>query len=154
MLRRWLVIPAVVCVLAANLGAQDTAKELKKFDGTWRIVSANKSGKEAGPGDLPEGMRLVFGKGKVTVVIPGPDGRDEQKVSAIKIDPTKKPKQINITHEGGNEKGKTLPGIYEFDGKRLKMCVNDGGGDRPTAFASPEGSRILYFILERVPDKK
>jgi uncharacterized protein (TIGR03067 family) len=155
MLRRWLVIPAVVLFLSANLAAQgDAAKELKKFDGTWKIVALQKGGQVIGAGDLPEGMRLVFGGGKVTVVMPGPDGKDEKRVSAFKIDPTKKPKHCDVTHEDGNEKDKTLPGIYEWDGKRLKMCVNDGGNERPIAFASPEGSRVMFFTLERVPDKK
>ena len=38
-----------------------------------------------------------------------------------KLDPSKKPKAIDITQLSG--KGETIPGIYSIDGDTLKICM-------------------------------
>jgi uncharacterized protein (TIGR03067 family) len=147
--RRLLLFPVLACIAAANFVQTDDAKkELKQLEGTWKIVSGEKGGKPAPPGEL-DALRLIFSGDKLTVQISA-GGKEDKKVASLKIDPTKKPKHLDITPDDGPEKGKTMSGIYQMDGKNLKLCLNEGGQERPTEFASPEASRIMILVLERL----
>ena len=59
----------------------------------------------------------------------------------IKIDPTKTPKEIDITG---------YKGIYEFDGADIKVAYTVGG-PRPTDFKAAPGK--YYSLLRRVEKK-
>jgi uncharacterized protein (TIGR03067 family) len=53
------------------------------------------------------------------------------------LDPTRKPKTIDVTYLTGPAKGKTLHGIYALDGDDLKLAFRyPPGKERPTGFAS------------------
>ncbi len=43
-------------------------------------------------------------------------------------------------------------GIYQYDGNRLRICFDDGAGDRPTSFLP--GKNRVYLILHRVKSSK
>ncbi len=68
----------------------------------------------------------------------------------IKIDSGKKPKQIDITtRKDGPFKGRTLPGIYEFKGDLLVLCLNSEKPDRPTKFEAPEKTPLMLLTFKR-----
>jgi uncharacterized protein (TIGR03067 family) len=69
-----------------------------------------------------------------------------------KVDPTKKPKQIDLTLVQEKGEGKPALGIYELEGDDLKLLIGDPAPSprRPTAFDSELG--IVLFVLKR--DKK
>jgi uncharacterized protein (TIGR03067 family) len=71
--------------------------------------------------------------------------------SKYKLDPSAKPKAIDIVHsiQGGGEE--TVRAIYKLDGDKLTICgkFHGGGGERPTEFESKEGSGIMLMILKR-----
>lgn len=66
-----------------------------------------------------------------------------------KLDPTKKPKQIDLTNDSGPDKGKTLQAIYELNGDEYKVCIAAPGKDRPTEFASKEGSGQRFIVSKK-----
>jgi uncharacterized protein (TIGR03067 family) len=70
---------------------------------------------------------------------------DPRNGSRGKIDPAKKPAEIDFMHPGGT----ISPGIYRFvDKDTLEIC-NGLSGERPKEFTAPEGSNRLHMILKR-----
>jgi uncharacterized protein (TIGR03067 family) len=71
------------------------------------------------------------------------------------VDPQKTPHTIDMTMTEGPKKfkDKIAKGIYEINEDTLRWCSSAPGREpRPTEFASPEGSMILFVTLKR--DKK
>ena len=95
-------------------------------------------GKPAPQAEMDQ-IRLVFAGTKLTVQ----DGKKSMDGS-FKIDPAKKPRQIDL-----NLEGKTIEGIYAFRDGKLKICINEPGQPRPTEFKSPEGSKTVLILLKR-----
>lgn len=62
----------------------------------------------------------------------------------IKLDSTKKPKQIDL-----EVNGRTLKGIYEIDGDSLKLAYTLNGDERPTELASKPDTGIVMVIHKR-----
>jgi uncharacterized protein (TIGR03067 family) len=118
-------------------------EELKKFAGTWTVVSAETDGKKA-PEDAVKGIKVVVEGDKVTIY----DRDRVAGVSTLTVDPTKKPKTLDATATMGPNKGKTALAIYEFDGDTLKICLSDDK-ERPTEFATKEGSKAVLYVYKR-----
>src|SRR3954452_19127182 len=134
------VLLAVVFGSAGAVAGGDAKGDLKKFAGTWSVESAQKGGKPGPENEIKE-LRLVFSGDKVTAKI------GEKSIEGMfKIDPGKKPSQIDISLMD-----KTAEGIYRFKEGKLELCLSEpGGGEaRPTEYKPAEGSQTLLFILKR-----
>jgi uncharacterized protein (TIGR03067 family) len=66
-----------------------------------------------------------------------------------KLDPSAKPKALDITGTEGPNKGKTILAIYERDGDTLRVCYDLGGKNRPTEFKTTAGSRLFLVEYKR-----
>jgi len=130
------VLLAVVFATAGVVAGGDDKADLKKFAGTWSVELAKKGGKEL-PEDEVKKVRFTFTADKMTFSM-----GDKSKDGSFKIDPTKKPAQIEVMIED-----KSHPGIYKFEGDKLQMCVGDT--ERPTEFKSEDGSKTMLIILKR-----
>jgi uncharacterized protein (TIGR03067 family) len=116
-------------------------------------------GKEAPDNDNDEAKKIkstkwVVTADKITFAMPG----QEDQNASYKLDPTKKPKEIDLTPLDGpaNEKGKTGRAIYSLDGDVLKICMPGSlaTGERPTELATKEGGKTSLFIFKRVTANK
>src|SRR5262249_14908423 len=97
------------------------AKELKALQGDWKIVGIETDSRKASPDEL-KGMRWTFKGTRLS----GSDPREkEMEIGEIRLDPTKTPKQIDLTSLEGSSKGKTMPGIYKLENGRLTVCLRD-----------------------------
>lgn len=136
-----------VAVLAVGLSAAvaDEKAELEKFNGTWKGVSVVEDGKEM-PKAQAEATRLTVKGEKYSLKI----GSDDIE-GTHRLDPTKKPKQIEAVRTKGPNKGEKLLGIYELEGDTYRACFAAPGKDRPTEFKSAPGSgqRVLTFKREK-----
>lgn len=65
--------------------------------------------------------------------------------STFKLDASKKPKTIDLV----DENGQNAPGIYEFEGETLRICLNQGGSERPTTFVTKPDTRLRCFVFQR-----
>jgi uncharacterized protein (TIGR03067 family) len=141
-----LLLPAFV---AGQEAKKDEAvqEELKKFEGTWKLTSIELAGQKTElPPEKSDQTQLVF-KGTKLTMKGGPKGDSE---TTFSIDPTKKPPQIDIQPPKGEKKA--LTGIYKFDKDMLIICGSENG-ERPTDFASKEGTSTGIMTLEKVKDK-
>jgi uncharacterized protein (TIGR03067 family) len=117
----------------------DDKSDQDKLQGDWKLESGKQAGENT-PEEFVKEFSLTIKGDKWSVKIPG--GEDK---GTIKIDSSKKPKEINFTSESGAER----QSIYDLDGDTLKVCVSEPGGNRPTEFDSKAGSPTMYFVLKR-----
>ncbi len=129
-------------VLVAAL-AGEGADDLKKFQGSWTVLSLVEKTK-AVPAEELAILEINVEKDVLTVKEKGKAVVQYQ----IKLDPTKTPKAIDFTHLIGENKGKTEPGIYSFDGKQLKMVLDEERKGRPTAFDGKETANYSVVTLQ------
>jgi uncharacterized protein (TIGR03067 family) len=102
-------------------------KDLKALQGTWVTLKLVVDGEvlvdlKEPPKDEEAGT-LTYDEHKWVLKL----GDKELARGTSKLDPTKTPKQIDLIHESGPNKGKTLLGIYELDGGDCWFGKNDRG---------------------------
>jgi uncharacterized protein (TIGR03067 family) len=135
----------VLGLLLAAEGKEDKA-ELKKFEGTWQLVSEVMDGKEQ-PADYVKRIHWIFDdKGHWKVE----DGGKVTFTGDMTVHPDKDPKAADskLTNEG-EHKGKMVRAIYEMDGDTLKQCwVVEG--ERPRKLDPKPGPGINYSVYKRV----
>ena len=132
--------------LLATAEGNDEKAELKKFEGTWQLVSEVMDGKEQ-PADYVKRIRWVFDdKGHWKVE----DGGKVIFTGDMTVDPDKNPKAADstLTNEG-DQKGKVVRAIYEFDEDTLKQCWSVER-ERPRAFDPKPEPGINYSAYKRV----
>jgi len=117
--------------------------ELGRFEGSWRFDAMEVGGK-AVPVDGFKSIRLVLKGDKFTMVQP-----DATYGGTYVVDPSSRPKTIDVMFTEGPEKGKTSYGIYELEGDTYKVCMGLTGKPRPTEFASKPGSGHVLEVLKR-----
>jgi uncharacterized protein (TIGR03067 family) len=132
---------------AARGDAKEKAveKELQAFKGTWRLSSREVDGKKSSKEWIKDVIASSDGLGKFSV-------RRGDKVIAeatVKVDPTNKPKTIDLTFTAGENKGKTVLGIYEIEGHTFRVCVARPGDERPAAFSAKAGSGRTLVVYQR-----
>jgi len=125
--------------------ADDTsaAAEKGKLEGSWEVVSAQFSGKEAEGKEADEikQHKFVFKGDTVTA-------KYEVKYA---VDPGKKPKEITLEINDGPEQERgTWKGIYELKGDELTICVGMPNTERPHKFETKEGELSMLMKLKRV----
>ncbi len=123
---------------------QAVQDELKRFEATWKFVSIEVEG-NAVPADKFEDDRLVLKGKQSTSTVQGNTVH-----GTFKIDPSAKPKTIDITITDGPGKDNSLKGIYELDGDTQKICWAAPGKPRPTEFEAKAKSGRMLQVLEKV----
>jgi uncharacterized protein (TIGR03067 family) len=143
---RCLVVMTIGLLLAADDAKDEVKKELARFEGTWKWVSLE-SEKEKLSADALKDPRMKLTGDKFAVT--GENAENAIMGGTFKVDPTKKPKTIDVTFTDGPQKGKTMVGIYELEGDTYKVCMDPEGKNRPTEFALKPGSGYVLEVLKR-----
>lgn len=142
---RFLVVAALAFGLTATADEKKDAKaELGKLTGTWKGVSVVRDGK---PIPKAEAYRLVVTGETYTLTGEG----TEEIEGTHKVDPAKKPKEIDAVRTKGPNKGETLKGIYELTEDSFVVCFAAPGKDRPKELKADGGPglRVLTFKREK-----
>lgn len=144
---RWHVLLALAAglLLAADKAADDAAKkESKSLQGTWRTTSFRHNGNTI-PEENTKTWTLVIKDDRYVLTI-----GDNTEEGTFKIDPTKKPKTVDVMPETGGSKGKKRLGIYEVKDDEATLCVAAAGKeDRPTELVSDAGSENYLWTFKR-----
>lgn len=135
-----LILAGFSYLATAGEGKDDAVKKDRKaLQGTWKTTEENKAGIQS----------IRFDGNKVVVTFKG----DETATGIATIDPTKKPKTIDIKVDGGtakqaeDDKGKISLGIYEVDDGKFRWHANRPGADeRPKDF---ENATHALMVFER-----
>jgi uncharacterized protein (TIGR03067 family) len=138
---RWLVLTAAA-LGTYGLPAQDGAakKDLAALQGTWTLVAMEVDGK-AVEADKLKSATLTIKDSKYSLLA----SKQLHEVE-ITLNASKKPKEIDMKFLDGPNKDRVGRGIYEIDGKTLKICRGlDPQQDRPKDFKT-EG-QINYFVM-------
>jgi uncharacterized protein (TIGR03067 family) len=144
-------LATALLVMVVVQSPDEAAKaEMKKMEGTWRIVSAISDGKPQ-PDDRLKAITIAI-KADGTWV--ENDGKETFE-STFTVDPAKSPKTANFVNKSGNMKGITCLEIYEIDGDTMKMCFvsvptgKESTKERPSKFASEAGSGHYLCVMKR-----
>lgn len=170
---RTLTLFAALAALMPAAAEDKPPSDREKLVGTWKILEYHDDGAERmgrligralTPKDGPEKYpKLVFTADECYVLRPGKEGGVREMTAGItnvnfksvKLDEAAKPKAIDITpHTKEGAKVVVMPGIYELDGKKLRVCWNETPGQsknvRPTEFKSD--GHMNLFVCEKLSD--
>jgi uncharacterized protein (TIGR03067 family) len=131
-------------VVAVSFPSEDKAKDEYRIEGTWTVASREFIGRKT-PEEELKALKVTIKDGTITI----DDGKKKEK-HTFKLDPSQKPKAIDLANTGIEDKETTL-GIYELDGDTLKICWSEKDPDhRPTNFVGDENSGQTLMVLKRV----
>ena len=134
-----LMLAVMLGALGADKAAEEeVAAELERLQGTWKIESVEVDGRKLDPLAFKDIVRIVDGhditwKNKDQVIAR----------TRITFDLSKSPKTMDSTFVEGENKDRTMLGVYEIAGDEFRICSAPFDRLRPTEFASPPGSESL-----------
>jgi uncharacterized protein (TIGR03067 family) len=152
-MRKRVAVLAIVSLFAgvrSPAGAGDAKekaveKELLAFKGTWRLIARKVDGKKSSKEWVKGVIATNDGLGRCSVE----RGGKVLAEATVKLDPTKRPRTIDVTFTAGERKGKTVLGIYEIEGDTFRVCVARPGDERPAAFSAEVGSGRTLILYKR-----
>ena len=124
--------------------------ELDLLQGTWYRISSEMNGHKV---FVENEWPIPATSHKFAIVFKddgwygvGKDGKTLVKNHVIKLDPTRRPKEIDLyllDPNGNPRDGAFIHGIYELEGDILKLCLSIGGrpNERPKEFTTRAGPR-------------
>ncbi len=135
--------------LLALICTASTPEDVRKgLQGTWTIMSVVDEGETVTAEDLA-GRSVKIDGDKIEFIGRPDDDSSTCPKGTFSLDPAKEPCQIDVQFE---KVAHPCLGICLQDGDQAKLCISRTKGERPKAFESPEGSKVLLMVLER--DKK
>jgi uncharacterized protein (TIGR03067 family) len=136
-------LTAFACSVASGQDV-DPNQELKLLAGTWRVVMVEIDGKAQPAEKSPK--EIVIAGNKLSGI--GPE-------MTMTLDPTKKPKWVDLTFKKG-DKDYPIRAIYEIEGDNLQLCIPMArkgklfDNKRPESFDTA-GKDAALFQAKRTP---
>ena len=138
-----------VAMIAAADDAKDKDAAIKKdrklYEGTWRVVSLEMNGDKSAVEDARKLSVVNGADGSWSVRSEGGEVIRGRNI----LDPSKKPKAIDLIVIEGDKDAQTVLGIYEITEKTRRLCYVSPGLERPTEFTSTRGSERVLVTFER-----
>jgi uncharacterized protein (TIGR02246 family) len=140
---------AVVKAAAAPRKDGSAEDDLKALQGTWVTLKLVSDGKvevdlKEPPKEGPVSTLSYDGHKWVLKL-----GDKKLASGTSKLDSSKTPKHIDLTHVSGPLKGQTVLGIYKLVGDEYAACIAAVGKERPSEFSSKEGSGYRLVVSKR-----
>jgi uncharacterized protein (TIGR03067 family) len=137
----------LLLVSAGFVHAEDKAKDKERLPGAWLVVGLELDGRDEPIQD--QKIRFVFTADKVSILTPKKENDLE---FSWQLDESTTPRILDLTGTRGAQKDQVFEGIYKFDGNTLIFCVRGPQGlrERPTEFASKQGSNLFVIKLEKM----
>jgi uncharacterized protein (TIGR03067 family) len=135
-------IAFVLIALIAPATFADDKSELKAIAGKWQVFEAEIDGKKVT--ETFKDLVLTIENGNYTVKL----GAMEDK-GTITVEPSKKPKSMDVTGTEGVNRGKTFPCIYELKDDTLTICYGLDFKTRPAELKTAEKSNRMLIVYKR-----
>ncbi|MBI1832353.1 MAG: TIGR03067 domain-containing protein [Planctomycetes bacterium] len=120
-------------------------KDKAALQGSWKVIESVSKGEKV-PGDELKDLYLIFKTDAIHIREAGKTAEN----FTFQLDPSKRPKEIDVTLRVGPQKGRVDRGIYQIDGDLLRICIQtDKDQPRPREFSSPVNSQLWLVILRR-----
>lgn len=134
---RALAVVALMMPLLALGDEPKTPGDKERLQGTWLVLSCKVGERSI---DVPADPMdtWTFEKDQI---INRHDGKEVGKPFTFALDPKAEPKTIDLSVDGKV----AYRGLYELDGKRLKVCYNKKA--RPTRLDAGEADKAPYNVL-------
>ena len=120
-------------------------ESVAELAGEWSMIAGTLDGRPLDRNLVSTGRRVVESS-EITVLF-GPQVYSRAKFT---VDRSKSPMAIDYYNTQGSNAGKTQLGIYELNGKTLKLCLAAPGGERPGDFASTPGDARTFTVWTKV----
>jgi len=149
MLTKLRIVQSLMFSLSLTTWADDAQKgdaqtsDADAIQGKWLPSEAEIAGKKY-PDEVRKTITLEIKDGKYTVTA-GP----ELDRGTVKLDPSAKPKTLDVTGTEGPNKGNTFLAIYELDGDTLRICYDLSGKGRPTEFKTKPDTKLFLVTYKR-----
>jgi uncharacterized protein (TIGR03067 family) len=141
---RYVVTALAAGLLLAAACAPKEEDDTLKLQGTWQAISYEADGMPKK--DVAEKVVCTCEKDIFAFKY---DGKVIWRAT-FKLDPSKKPKAIDMTITEGENKGQAILGIYGWDKDALRWCTASAGEtERPKEFASGAGSNIALYVFKK-----
>jgi len=144
----WTLLIGLAVVLPGSFAEDKPVKEedeWKKLVGKWEVVSLEGGGQTLPEENKPDIKLIVKEEKAYEVVTP-----DSTVKGPLRINPKEKPKHMDIEVAEGENQGKVFKAIYEFDGDRLRICVDISGENRPKEFKTEPGAAVVLIVWKRM----
>ena len=121
-----------------------TPSDAESLQGVWTVHRQESDGERV---SIFGDMTMTFKGDKVELRPLGKDHKDPP-TAAFKLDPTKSPKEIDLTvsKDGQSE---VVRGIYDLKGDDLRICLAEPKAKRPTAFVTVKGGDSDLAVYKR-----
>lgn len=123
--------------------AEAEMDELRKLQGTWKLVSLEMNGRQL-PAAALEGSTLTISGDRFVSRAMG-----NVSEGVIQVDGASSPRTFDLIAQKGADAGTHSLGIYELNGNRWKSCFAPNGPARPREFGASPGSGFVLDALER-----
>ncbi len=145
---RFVVLASLVSVagLAAAPSDELIEREHKRLEGTWRVVSAEVEGTPIPAREFRD-LQLTFKDGKFKAK----RGDEEAQEGTYAIDPSRNPREMDITRTNGPAQGQKQLAVYSITGNLLKICSYESGTERPSGFDTRDRPGCTLMTLRRQP---
>jgi uncharacterized protein (TIGR03067 family) len=136
-------------LFAAGVTGEDAQKELKKFEGTWVMVSGEQGGKKVADEHVSR-SKIIFTGDKGQIIVPNQTA-ETIVFDIVKIDLTKNPKQMHFVRRNGPFAGKTVMAIYEFAGNdQYHFAFDPTCAGSVKEFTPKEGAGHIHNTWKRI----
>lgn len=148
MTRALLVVLFVFALVSPAFPGDAPAKDLKALQGKWKMAALEVNGVDV-PAHKLDGTVMHIQGDEYTVKLKG----KEIKVK-LRLDPGKKPKEIDMIFQDGPNKDKVHKGIYRLlDKDRFQFCRGlNPEQPRPTEFGTWPDTNYFLVTWQRVQD--
>lgn len=146
---RTVTVLLAAAVAATTFARDDKAEqENKKLAGTWTLVSGRVDGKAVSEEDVKV-TKVTWDGDKASVVSPY-QSKDPITAKRTRLDPGKKPAEMDWVRDAGPQKGQTMPAIYEWvDADTYRICFDPACKGRPKDFEAAAGSGHITHVWKR-----
>jgi RNA polymerase sigma factor (sigma-70 family) len=133
--------------------ANKPTTDQERLQGIWEFVSVAYDDKTIRKGERPDLWKTFTVTGdKLRWVNVNSDGTEAEGHTRFKLDPSRKPKTIDLTALDGEGQGQVVLGLYELDGDLLKLCFFTRP-PRPMALDSKEEVSQKYLLTFKRSEK-